>query len=162
MRRPAAVDVLVAAVAGAASSGAPSTAHALATGGHPLEAARAAGTLVVPSASSTPALLVGAGVAHGAISLWWAAVLAVVLPRRGTAAWGAAAGIAIAALDLGVIGRRIPAIRALAVGPQVADHVAFGVVVGAVLARRRACAPAHVAAITAVPRRTRRTITIAV
>jgi hypothetical protein len=48
------------------------------------------------------------------------------------------AGLGIAALDLGVIGRRIPAIRALPQGRQWADHVAFGLTVGIVLRRRRA------------------------
>jgi hypothetical protein len=38
--------------------------------------------------------------------------------------------VAIAALDLGFIGRRLPAIRWLAIAPQVADHLAFGMVVG--------------------------------
>ncbi len=49
----------------------------------------------------------------------------------------ALAGLAIAALDLGVVGRRYPRIRALATMPQVLDHVAYGATVGAVLSRRR-------------------------
>jgi len=60
-----------------------------------------------------------------------------VLPDRRTVALGAAAGLAIAALDLGVIGRRFPRIRALSQAPQVADHLAFGALVGAVVSRRR-------------------------
>jgi len=51
------------------------------------------------------------------------------LPRHG-AMFGAFAGVAIAALDLAVIGRRIPAIRALPQGRQWADHVAYGLSVG--------------------------------
>ena len=47
------------------------------------------------------------------------------------------AGLGIAALDLAVVGRRHPRIRALPVLPQVADHVAYGVTVGAVLRARR-------------------------
>jgi hypothetical protein len=50
--------------------------------------------------------------------------------------WGAVAGAAIAALDLGVVGRRVPAIAELPSAPQVADHVVFGAVVGALLTRR--------------------------
>ena len=42
-----------------------------------------------------------------------------------------------AAFDLGVVGRRYPRIRALRQAPQVADHIAYGAVVGAVLAARR-------------------------
>ena len=49
--------------------------------------------------------------------------------------WGTVSGLLIAALDLGVIGRRRPLIRDLPVLPQVADHLAFGAVAGAVVAR---------------------------
>jgi hypothetical protein len=54
---------------------------------------------------------------------------------------GLAGGAAIAAVDLGLLahgpmGRRWPLIRALPVGPQVADHLAFGAIPGAVLRRR--------------------------
>jgi hypothetical protein len=116
-------------------SGAPSTVHVLATGRSPVEAIRAAGTLLLPDDAS-PAGLAAAGVlAHGAISLGWGVALAAVLPRRRTVAWGALAGLAIAGLDLGVVGRRWPRIRALSTAPQVADHVAFGALVGAVVSR---------------------------
>jgi hypothetical protein len=45
--------------------------------------------------------------------------------------------VAIAALDLGVAARRFPAIAGLPRAAQVADHAAFGALVGAVVARRR-------------------------
>lgn len=122
--------VLAGAVAGVVS-GAPSTVHALLTGRQPLEAVRAAGTLV-----GSPTVGAGALV-HVVISLWWGAVLAAVLPPRRAVLSGAAAGLAIAAVDLGAVGRRLPRIRALPVLPQVADHVLYGVVVGAVLSARR-------------------------
>ena len=70
-------------------------------------------------------------VAHAGISLGWGAVLGATLPRRHTIAAGAVAGLAIAALDLGLVGRRIPEIAALPLAPQVLDHLAFGAVVGA-------------------------------
>jgi hypothetical protein len=112
-------------------SGAPSTVYALATGADPLAATRAAGA-VLPG--GRPGF--GRGLAaHAVISTMWGVVLAAVLPTRRTAAWGAAAGLAIAGLDLGLLGRRFPAIRALPVAPQVADHVAFGAIVGALLGR---------------------------
>ncbi|MBW3611003.1 MAG: hypothetical protein M3N37_03865 [Actinomycetota bacterium] len=127
-------------VAGAfawALSGLPSTAWALLRDGDPLVAARAAGTLVLsPTAGPTALLVAGAG-AHTVISFAWAMLLALALPRRRTTLAGAAAGLGIAALDLGVVGRRYPAVRALPPLPQVADHLAFGAVIGAVLARRR-------------------------
>jgi len=108
-------------------SGAPSTALTLVRRGDVLASTRAVGRGSV----------VAGGAAHTAISLGWGIVLSAVLPRRRTVLAGAAASIAIAALDLGVVGRRIPAVRALDWRPQVLDHVAYGAVVGAVLSRVR-------------------------
>jgi hypothetical protein len=116
-------------------SGAPSTVYALATGRSPVDALRAAGTLLVADDAPTSAQAAAGVVAHGAISLGWGVVLAVVLPRQRTVAWGALAGLAVAGLDLGVLGRRWPRIRALPTLPQVADHVTFGALVGAVVSR---------------------------
>ena len=116
-------------------SGAPSTVHALATGRSPVEAIRAAGTLLLPD-DAAPAGLAAAGVvAHSAISLGWGVVLTAALPSRRTIVWGTLAGLAIAGLDLGLLARRWPRIRALPTAPQVADHVAFGALVGAVVSR---------------------------
>jgi len=85
-----------------------------------------------------PARLFAAAVpVHLAFSFGWAVVLARVLPRRHTVAAGALAGLAIAALDLGVGRRRFPRVRELQLLPQVADHLAYGAAVGFVLARRR-------------------------
>jgi hypothetical protein len=49
------------------------------------------------------------------------------------------AGLAIAALDLGVVGSRIPAVRALPQPRQLAEHVPYGL----------GCAPAGAAALSA-------------
>ncbi|HEV7882195.1 MAG TPA: hypothetical protein VGO81_01430 [Solirubrobacteraceae bacterium] len=135
--RPSVGDALAAGAVAAVLSGAPSTLHALATGRDPLEASLAAGTLLLGRERRPARLLVAAAVAHVALSLGWAVVLAVVLPRRRTMAAAAAAGLAIAALDLGVVGRRYPRIRALPLVPQVLDHVAYAVTVGVVLQHRR-------------------------
>jgi hypothetical protein len=137
-RRESVADALVAGLVGAALSGVPSTVHALARGHDPLEATLAAGSLLLPHERRPGRLLAAAVPAHLAISLGWAAVLAAALPRRRTMLAGAAAGLAIAAFDLGVVGRRFPRVRELPLGPQLADHVAFGALVGAVLRRRRA------------------------
>jgi hypothetical protein len=136
-RRPLAI-VRAAAVA-AVVSGAPSTAHAVVTGRSPFGALRAAAALVPAGARSSGVAEAGRGLAvHAAMSLGWTAVLASVLPRRGTVLWGAVAGGAIAALDLGIVGRRIPAIAELPTAPQVADHVVFGAVVGLMFSHPRA------------------------
>jgi hypothetical protein len=116
-------------------SGAPSTVHALATGRSPIDALRAAGTLLVGEHAPPRAQAAAGVVAHGTISLGWGVVLAAVLPRRRTVVWGALAGLAVAGLDLAVLGRRWPRIRALPTLPQVADHVAFGALVGGVVSR---------------------------
>ncbi len=118
-------------------SGAPSTVHALVTGGSPMAAARAAGNVVLPARTRPGALLAAGALVHGALSVFWAAVIARLLPRRHPVAFGALAGSAIAALDLGVVGRRRPLVAALPTAPQVADHIAFGMLAAAVLSRHR-------------------------
>jgi hypothetical protein len=122
---------VVAAVA-SVLSGAPSTVHAVLTGRDVLAAARAAGTLV-PGRRDRPSLVAGV-VVHLAVSAGWAGVLAAVDRRRKLGVvGGAAAGLVIAALDLGLAARRYPAVRELPQGPQVLDHVAFGAIVGRML-----------------------------
>jgi hypothetical protein len=133
MKDPALQAGLVAAVV----SGAPSTLIALARGDDVLAGGRAAGTLLLPREQRTLPLLAAAVPVHLALSLGWAVVLDRTLPRGRELAGGVAGGLAIAALDLVVIGRRLPAIRALPQGRQWADHVAFGLAVGATLARCR-------------------------
>jgi hypothetical protein len=130
-------DALAAGLAGAACSALPSTAWALLRGDDVLEGARAVGVMVLPHERRTPVLLITAGTVHLGISLAWSAVIAAVLPRRAEPGWGVAGALAIAALDLAVIGRRIPAIRALPQGRQWADHAAYGLTVGLVLRARR-------------------------
>jgi hypothetical protein len=118
---------IIAVAIAATVSGAPSTIHARLTGGSVLTATRAAGTLLGRKS------VVRGLAAHIALSLSWGVVLARVLPpgRRGTS--GLLAGATIAAFDLGVVGRRYPAIRALPQVPQWADHLVFGAVFGATL-----------------------------
>ncbi|MDT4961214.1 MAG: hypothetical protein QOF87_861 [Pseudonocardiales bacterium] len=125
-------------------SGVPSTVWALATRTDPLEPSLAAGSMLLPSATSRPRLLVAAAGVHVALSLGWAQALAVVpgSPRRtpaGGSLWGAGAGLVIAALDLGLAhvsdSARLAAVRDLPVLAQVADHLAYGAIVGALLAR---------------------------
>ena len=130
-------DALVAGLVAAAASGLPSTVWTLARGGDVLAGGRAAGALLLPGEQGTVRLLVAAAPVHLGISLGWAFVLERALPRGREPFYGAAAGLAIAALDLGVVGRRIDAIRELEQPPQWLDHVAYGVAVGLVLRRRR-------------------------
>jgi len=131
-------DALTAGLVGAACSAIPSTVWSLARGDDVLEGGRAAGAIVLPRERRTPVLLAAAAPVHLTISLGWAVVMAVVLPRGREPAWGVIGGLAIATLDLGLIGRRIPSIRALPQGRQWADHVAYGLSVGLALRARRA------------------------
>jgi len=52
---------------------------------------------------------------------------------RSTARAGALAGLAIAVIDLGVVGRRFPRVRVLPLGPQLADHAAYGAIAARLL-----------------------------
>jgi hypothetical protein len=125
--------VLRAAAVAAALSGIPSTVHAIVTGRDPLEATLAAGSILLPDETRSTRLLAAAVPVHLALSLGWT----VALDRGGVrgARAGAVAGLAIAALDLGVVGRRFPRVRALPLLPQLADHAAFGAFAGLFLAR---------------------------
>jgi hypothetical protein len=121
--------VTEATVVAATFSGAPSTLHALLTGGdlrsaieYVHDATSAIGTLVPPG---RPGFVRGA-IVHVAISAACGEVLARGLPRRHSVAWGAAAGLVIGVINLGVIGRRFSAIRALPLVPGLADNAAFG------------------------------------
>ncbi len=71
------------------------------------------------------------------ISVGWGIVFAAALPRRRTVRAGAVAGLAVAAIDLGLVGRRLDRIAALPLLPQLCDHVAYGASVGGVIRRRR-------------------------
>jgi hypothetical protein len=128
---------LVAGAVAAVLSGIPSTVHAALTRRDLLDTVRAAGSIALPHGSG-PAQMTAAPLVHGAISLGWGVALSLALPRRGTVLWGVVAGLGIAALDLAVIGRRYPQIRALPQAAQWADHVAFGALAGWALARQRA------------------------
>jgi hypothetical protein len=121
----------------ALASGIPSTLWTLASRGRLLDGALAAGSIVLRDERRPLPLLAAAVPVHLALSFGWAAVLAVTLPRRATLPAAVVGGLAIAALDLGLIGRRLPRIRALPQAPQWGDHVAFGLAVGVVVRGRR-------------------------
>jgi hypothetical protein len=123
---------LLAGLAGAVVGGLPSTMWALATGNDPLAPTVAAGSILLPGEHRRGRLLAAAVPVHLGISLGSALVLGRM---RADALTGALAGLGIAALDLGLVGRRIPRVHALPLLPQLADHVAYGATVGYFLAR---------------------------
>jgi hypothetical protein len=133
---PAARRLIAAGVTASLVSGVPSTAWALVTRDSPLAATRAAGTLL-PGRRHRPSLI-GGVLSHFGISTLWVAVLGLVDRRwRLGPVGGVVAALGIAALDLGIIGRRYPAIATLPQLPQWADHVVFGAILGAMLRRGR-------------------------
>jgi len=115
-------------------SGLPSTGWALLRRVDPLAATRAAGSLVLPAERRHVPLVAAGLTAHLALSVGWAVVLEAALPARRRVAWGAVAGLAIAALDLGIAhtspAPRFAPVSELPLWPQVADHVAFGALIG--------------------------------
>lgn len=120
-------------------SGVPSTLHAFIKGrglraaaAYVYDATRAVGTLVPPG---RPGFGRGA-VVHLAISTLCGEALARTLPTGHSAEWGAAAGLAIGVVNVGVIGRSFPAIRGLPLLPQLADNMMFGAVFAVTLERR--------------------------
>jgi hypothetical protein len=134
-------DALSAGLAGAAFSAIPSTAWSLLRGDDVLEGGRAAGAILLPHERRTAVLLAVAAPVHLTLSIGWAAVMATALPRGREPAWGVVGGMAIATLDLALIGRRIPSIGALPQGRQWADHAAYGLSVGLVVRARRSRRP---------------------
>jgi hypothetical protein len=129
-------DGLVAGSWAAVLGAIPSTVYGLATG-QVSETTLAAGSILLPKERRRSTLGLAAVPVHLGLSFGWGVIASLILPRRSTSAWGVALGAAIAALDLGVIGRRFPRIQALPPVPQIADHLAYGLVVGLVLKRRR-------------------------
>ena len=95
------------------------------------DATSAAGTLLPPGRRG----LIRGAIVHVGISVACGEVLARSLPRRWSIAWGAVAGLAIGVVNVGVIGRRFPAISALPLAPQLADHVVFGTLFAVVVDR---------------------------
>ena len=75
-------DLFIAWLAATVFSGLPSTLYALASGADPLEATLAAGAMLVPAASDTTTLIAAASLVHPAVSLFWTAVFACLLPGR--------------------------------------------------------------------------------
>jgi len=75
--------------------------------------------------------------AHAVISVVAGEVLAATLPRPRSIAWGAAAGLVMGIVNVGVIGRRIPAIAELPLAPQLADNIAFGMIFAAIVDHKK-------------------------
>jgi hypothetical protein len=129
-------DALLAGAAASVLAGVPSTLHALATGQSIVENAAAAGSILLPNERRSAVLVAAAVPVHLALSFGWAQVIATVVPRRWPVAGAIGCGLAIAALDLSVIGQHITRIRDLPQPPQWLDHVAYGATVGLVLRTR--------------------------
>jgi hypothetical protein len=130
-------DVWYAYLVATVFSGLPSTLNALLAGADPLEATRAAGAMLAPSSASTATLVLAAAVVHPAVSLFWTAVFAFLLPRRRLVFWALIGAVAVAFLDLRVIAPLFfPSVAALPFWPQLADHLLWGALLGGTLQLR--------------------------
>ena len=99
-----------------------------------MEAINAAGAMLIAPDSSNAELFSAAAVVHICVSALWAGVLTWLLPRERTIMWATTALAGIAVLDLRVIAPLFfPEVYALPFWPQLADHLAFGATLGAVL-----------------------------
>jgi hypothetical protein len=133
LRFAVSLDFWLAWLAATLLSGLPSTVHALVTGRDVLEATRAAAAMLPLSGH----VLVDAALVHGSVSLFWAWVLWLLLPRRHVAAFAMAAAALIGLLDLRLIAPRLfPEVAALEFWPQMADHLMWGACFGLVLQHR--------------------------
>ncbi len=87
--------------------------------------------MLLPGETSFGKLLLAAALVHPAVSLFWAAILWLALPRRHVVPWALAASGAIALLDLRVIAPLLfPRVAALDFWPQFLDHLMWGACVG--------------------------------
>jgi hypothetical protein len=137
--RPARLlDLLCAWLVATLLSGLPSTVYAYVTGGDVMAASRAAAAMVGRAEGLPSQVFVAAAAVHAAVSLFWAVVLAMLLPRRGTVLCALLASAGIALLDLRVIAPAwFPAVAALPIAPQLADHLMWGLCIGMTLDLRR-------------------------
>ena len=103
-----------------------------------MEATRAAGAMLIPIGSSLADLIAAAAVVHSGISLFWAEVLGLLLPRRNVAFVSILASALIAMIDLKLVAPHFfPTITALSFWPQFLDHLAWGACFGGVLQWRQ-------------------------
>ena len=87
--------------------------------------------MLLPSETATAKLVAAAALVHPLVSLFWAAILWRLLPRRATLEWALLAAVLIGLLDLKVIAPAFfPAVAALDFWPQMADHLAWGALFG--------------------------------
>src|SRR5205809_6733045 len=120
------VEVLVASAWAALVSAFPSTLWELFTAGDPLESTRAAGAMLISYDSSDAALITAACVVHVSVTLFWAAILAWILPRKHIVWTSIVAAGVIAFIDLQLIARFFfPDVYVLEFWPQFADHIAW-------------------------------------
>ena len=95
-----------------------------------MEATRAAGSMLISPQASDVALFCAAALVHCTISLFWAAFLVWLLPRRRIMTESLIAAAFIAVLDLRIIARLFPEVYSLPFWPRFADHLAWGACFG--------------------------------
>jgi hypothetical protein len=90
--------------------------------------------MLAPASVSTATLVAAAAVVHPAVSLFWTAVFAFLLPRRRLLFWALLGSVAVAFLDLRIIAPLFfPSVAALSFLPQLADHLMWAALLGGTL-----------------------------
>jgi hypothetical protein len=118
------------------AGGIPSTLYAIASGGDWLESMNAVAAIVNAENPSIVWRVSVAAAIHFTISFVFASTLLAILPHRRTLLWASACGAVIAVIDLLLLAPILfHEIAAPSFWPQLADHVVWGVVVGAFAAR---------------------------
>jgi hypothetical protein len=114
-------------------SGIPSTLYAVLSGTDPWQAMRAAGAMLIPADSAFPLLLMAAALVHCTISFLWAALLVLILPPEHVILSSLVSAALIGVFDLLIVGQLLDTIYALPFWPQMADHLLWGALLGAIL-----------------------------
>ena len=116
----------------------PSTVYLLVTGGNVFASVNALAAMVAGNELPVLHSVAVATAVHITLSFFWASVLVTLLPLRAPVVGALVASAIITILDLKVIAPHYFAeAAALAFVPQLADHLAWGATVGAVLRASR-------------------------
>lgn len=136
LRERASTALIAGGIAGVVS-GIPSTVYLLLTEGDLFASLNALVAMVTSSELPVLSRICVAAAVHLAVSVFWASVLVLLMPRRAPMIGALIASAVIAFVDLKLIAPSFFAeAAALAFIPQLADHLAWGATVGAVLRMR--------------------------
>jgi len=121
-------QIIAAGIIGILLSSIPSTIYYRVTSQNILEPFLSIGLIFIDLSHFYLLILISAAL-HFLISLFWSMVLKFIIPNKKQLLFGMFTGIAIALIDLIIIGSHIPGIANLEFFPLLADHVLWGIIV---------------------------------